>query len=159
MSRISKGVIICLALIGGCSLGQWVGDALQPSVAQAPERAQRQRGLFRDLQLSRQQRQAIRKIRQQYGPQTREKAQLLRQTRQDLKAMIAGESAEDEIRSQFQTLEQLTQETLNLRFENMMAIREVLTPDQRQQLAQKLEARRQQRQQRRREFNRQIPGQ
>ncbi|WP_299490071.1 Spy/CpxP family protein refolding chaperone [Acaryochloris sp. IP29b_bin.137] len=152
MSRVSKGVIICLALIGICSLGQWVGDAFPPSVAQAPERRlprRRFRGLFRDLQLSRQQRQAIRAIRQQYGSQTREKAQLLRQTRKELKAMIASEAAEAEIRAQFQTLEQLTQENLKLRFENMMAIRDVLTPDQRQQLAQKLAERRQQRRQRR----------
>ncbi len=155
MSRISKGAVICLALIGMCAIGQWVGDALRPSVAQAPERPQRRRprGLFRDLQLSRQQRQEIRAIRQKYGPQTREKAQLLRQTRKDLKAMIAGEVAEAEVRAQFQTLERLTQETLKLRFDSMMAIRQVLTPEQRQQLAQRMEERRQQRRQRRRNFN------
>lgn len=146
MSRISKGVMICFALIGVCSLGQWVGNTLQPSVAQAPERPQRRRsGLFRDLQLSRQQRRDIRAIRQQYGSQTREKAQLLRQTRRELKTMIAGESPDAEVRAQFQSLETLTQETLKLRFENMMAIRKVLTPDQRQQLEQKLAERRRQR--------------
>lgn len=146
MSRISKGVVICFALIGVCALGQWVGNALQPSVAQAPERPQRRRsGLFRDLQLSRQQRREIRAIRQQYGTQTREKAQLLRQTRQELKAMITGEAPDAEVRAQFQSLEQLTQETLKLRFENMMAIRTVLTPNQRQQLAEKLAERRRQR--------------
>ncbi len=148
MSRISKGVVICFALIGVCSLGQWVGNTLQPSVAQSPERQRQRPGLFRDLQLSRQQRREIRAIRQQYGPQTREKVQLLRQTRKELKAMIAGESPDAEVRTQFQSLEQLTQETLKLRFENMMAIRKVLTPDQRQQLAEKLAERRRQRQRR-----------
>ncbi|ABW29631.1 Spy/CpxP family protein refolding chaperone [Acaryochloris marina] len=151
MSRITKGVVICFALIGVCSLGQWVGNTLQPSVAQAPERPQRRRpGLFRDLQLSRQQRREIRAIRQKYGPQTREKAQLLRQTRNELKAMIAGEAPEAEVRAQFQSLEALTQETLNLRFENMMAIRKVLSPEQRQRLEQKLAERRRQRRQQRR---------
>ncbi|WP_299405077.1 Spy/CpxP family protein refolding chaperone [Acaryochloris sp. IP29b_bin.148] len=154
MSRINKGILLCLALIGICSLGQWVGNTLQPSVAQAPERPQRRRvrGLFRDLQLSQEQRQAIRAIRQKQGSQTRKKAQLLQQTRQELKTMIAGEATEADVRAQFQTLEQLTQETLKLRFENMMAIRKVLTPKQRQQLAQKLAERRQQRR-----FNLQAP--
>lgn len=146
MSRISKGVVIGFALLGVCTLGQWVGNALQPSVAQAPERPQRRRsGLFRDLQLSRQQRREIRAIRQQYGPQTREKAQLLRQTRKELKSMIAGEAPDAEVLAQFQSLEELTQEVLKLRFENMMAIRKVLTPNQRQQLAEKLAERRRQR--------------
>lgn len=158
MSRLSTGILTFFALIGVWAGGKMVLDTFQPpSIAQSQERLPRSpdrrpppRRLFQDLQLSRQQRQDIRAIHQQYSPQTRERAQSLRQTRQDLRAMIAGETSDTEIRDQFQKLEQLTQETLKLRFESMMAIRNVLTPDQRQRLAQKLEERRRRRQQQRR---------
>jgi Spy/CpxP family protein refolding chaperone len=60
----------------------------------------------------------------------------LHSAQQELVNMMVGTDAAEVIRSQQQQVVQFRQELGELRFENMLAIREILTPEQRQKFAQ-----------------------
>jgi Spy/CpxP family protein refolding chaperone len=133
---------------------------LAQATGQPPNRQVRQRGfaggkLMEQLNLSEAQKQQMTDIRQKYQGQTRQLQQELRSERQKLKDMMAGTANESAIRSQHQRVTQLDQEMHNLRFESMLQMREVLTPEQRRQFAQLMQQRREQYRQRPRDRSQQ----
>ena len=69
----------------------------------------------------------------------------LRAERETLHALMAGDTPEAELRTQYDTVQTLQCEAADMRFETMLATREVLTPEQRSELAELMRQRREER--------------
>lgn len=107
-----------------------------------PRRKGARGGLLKDLNLTSEQRQQIKQIRQQSKNEIRQKRQTMRQARNKLEESIASEASGEQVRSQYNQLKGLRQELADLQFENTFAIREVLTLEQRQKFVQQMQQRR-----------------
>ncbi len=99
-------------------------------------------GLLRALNLSQGQIQKLQTIKQRYHDRIRQNSRNLRQARQELLLLLTGTAANKDVRAKFRQVQSLDQQMTELRFESMMATREILTPEQRRQLAQQLQGRR-----------------
>ena len=97
--------------------------------------------LFQQLNLSRQQKRKIKRIRQQYQAQIIQLKENLRIAQQQLAAMMAGTDSVAEIRAKHEEIARFRQQLATLHFESMLATREILTPQQRQKFAEIIEAR------------------
>ena len=97
--------------------------------------------LFQQLNLSRQQKRKIKRIRQQYQAQITQLKENLRVAQQQLAAMMAGTDSVAVIRAKHEEIAQFRQQLATLHFESMLATREILTPQQRQKFAEIIEAR------------------
>jgi Spy/CpxP family protein refolding chaperone len=101
------------------------------------------RGRFLDrLNLTNNQKQQIASIRQKYRRQIEQLQEDAQAAQEELFNMMAGTESENVIRTKRQEVVQLRQELGDLRFESMMEMRDVLTPEQRTQLAQMIQQRR-----------------
>jgi periplasmic protein CpxP/Spy len=101
------------------------------------------RGKFLEqLNLSNEQRQQIASIRQKYQGQIEQLQERGQTTQEELFEMMAGTESVSDIRAKRDDVVEIRQELGNARFESLLEMREVLTPEQRTQLAQKLERRR-----------------
>ena len=114
-------------------------------LAQAPEalreRPFRDRGarklkLMEEINLSEDQKNQLAAIRDQYKEQIQSLRQQMRSERQKLRDLMAGTASMAEIRVQHQQVAKIGQSLHNLRFESMLEMRQVLTPEQRSQFAQ-----------------------
>lgn len=88
--------------------------------------------LFQQLDLTAQQQQQIKQIHQQYRKQIRHKKNNIAQLQQQLSDMMVGTEPVELLRAKNKKLSILRQELGALRFESMLAIRKILTPQQRQ---------------------------
>jgi periplasmic protein CpxP/Spy len=116
-------------------------DAANPQ----PEGGKLQRGrsqkmgqLFQTLNLTPEQTQKLKSIRQEYKDPIREQQRNLREARQVMQQMIGNNTPASAVLSKFQEIQQMQQSLNQLRFKSLLAMREVLTPAQRQQLAQQM---------------------
>jgi Spy/CpxP family protein refolding chaperone len=98
--------------------------------------------LIEQLNLSNTQQQQIAAIRQKYQGQMSQAKQNMRAAQQQLRDLMAGNGSEAQIRSKHDEVVKLRQELEQLRFQSMLEMREVLTPEQRNQLAQLMQQRR-----------------
>lgn len=98
-------------------------------------------GWLRDLNLTTTQVQQLQAIRQQYHDPLQQNSQKLHQARQELKTLMAGTAPTAEVRAKFQQVQQLSQTVAQVRFDSLLAMREVLSPDQREALAEKFQRR------------------
>ncbi len=98
--------------------------------------------LIEELNLNDNQVQQLNAIRQKYRPQMQQLREQMQATRQELSQMMQGNTSTTDLRKKHQQVIDLDQKLHNLRFENMLAIREILTPEQRRQFAQLMEQRR-----------------
>ena len=96
--------------------------------------------LLQQLNLTSEQQQQIRQIHQQYTQQIRKKRNNLAILQQQLSDMMAGTEPVELIRAKNQQLVTLRQEIGALRFESMLATREILTPQQRQKFREIMES-------------------
>ena len=145
--QLLSGLAMSLFLLGTSS-----NAALSAPKVQQPEQvAQRgdrggpggRRGDFLEqLNLSEAQMQDIREIRERYGPDLQELHGDIRSERDQLRQLMAGSASESEIRSQHSRVLNLHQEMAETRFDSMLEIRNVLTPEQRQEWAELVEQRR-----------------
>jgi periplasmic protein CpxP/Spy len=94
--------------------------------------------LFQNLNLTPDQTQKLKSIRQQYKDPIREQQRNLREARQAMQQMIGSNTPAATVLSKFQEVQQMQQSLNQLRFKSLLAMREVLTPAQRQQLAQQM---------------------
>lgn len=94
------------------------------------------------LNLTPEQRQKINSIRSQNRDQMRSLMTELRQARQRFSQLLSSNASDAEIRQQRQRVESLSQRLRDARFDSMLQVRSVLTPQQRQELAQMREQRR-----------------
>ena len=146
MRRISAIAILML------TLGTTAAATAVPSPAQPETIAQNQKpnrpagkagGMFDQLNLSAEQKQKMQGVRDRYKEQVSQRMQAVRQARQELETMMSGTTANvSQIRDKHRQIMGLTQQLQELRFENTLAMREVLTPEQRTQLSQLMQQRR-----------------
>lgn len=94
------------------------------------------------LDLTNEQKQELSAIRQKYRGQIEPIQNNMQIIQQELFDMMAGVDSTDAIRAKYQEAAQLRQQLGNIRFQSMLEMREVLTPQQRTQLAQMMEQRR-----------------
>ena len=117
-----------------------------PMGMQRPDRATMRQGMedrmARELSLTPEQITRSQALRQQYEGQITPLEQQLRQAREELKTLMTSSTAMDsQIRGKYQQIQQLHQQVENLRFDGKLAFRQILTPEQRQTLAQLMASR------------------
>jgi Spy/CpxP family protein refolding chaperone len=124
---------------------------LQFDASEAPiQLAQRRRGRegdqarwLQELDLTPEQVQEMRAIRERYQPQMETQRETMKAERQALQSLMVGNASEGTIRAQHEVVQDQALELADLRFESMLEIREILTPAQRAQAAELMEERRQ----------------
>ena len=101
------------------------------------QKASRFRGqrLLEKLNLSTAQQEEIQQIQQTYQPKMGEIRVNLRSEREKLAEMISDNESSSSLRSQHQKIIALDQQVHNLRFESMLEMLAILTPEQRQEFA------------------------
>jgi periplasmic protein CpxP/Spy len=104
--------------------------------------------ILRSLNLSVDQKRKLQAARQDFQPRIREGRLKVRTAQVELDEMLAGNASDTALKEKFRQVSQLRQEVQQLQFESVLAMRQVLTPDQRQQFTQTMEKRRELRQQR-----------
>ena len=88
-------------------------------------------GLFQQLNLTAEQQQQIKIIHTRYRQEIRQKRSSIAKLQQQLSDMMVGTEPVELLRAKNQQLNALHQEIGTLRFESMLATREILTPQQR----------------------------
>jgi periplasmic protein CpxP/Spy len=101
--------------------------------------------LAKELNLSRDQIQQLQQLRKNSQGKTKERRQTLQAAKQELAQLIQGNASSDQIRQKRQQVQSLQREIADTNFEHTLAIREMLTPEQRVKLQQIMEQRRQNR--------------
>jgi periplasmic protein CpxP/Spy len=99
--------------------------------------------LVKQLNLSRDQIQRLRQLRKNSQGQNKERRQSLQRNKQELNQLIQGNGSSEQIRQKRQQVQSLQREIADINFEHKLAIREILTPEQRVMLQQIMEQRRQ----------------
>ncbi|MEM7726025.1 MAG: Spy/CpxP family protein refolding chaperone [Cyanobacteria bacterium P01_A01_bin.45] len=112
--------------------------------------------LLQGLNLSSEQMQQVDQIRRQRGDAMQQKRQMVQQVKAELEDLMAGKASQNQVRANYTQFKQVRQEFADMRFENTLAIREVLTPPQREKFIQKMQERREERQKLRERQNRQL---
>jgi Spy/CpxP family protein refolding chaperone len=135
-----------------CSLS--LGFPHTPSLAQTtsptpinperPNRPNRGKGEWlQQLNLTPEQTRQVQAIRERNQGQMEQARNSLRQARQELNQLMDSNASQRQVQDKFAQVQSLQQQVAKLRFENMMAIREILTPEQRQQMRTLMQERRQ----------------
>lgn len=101
--------------------------------------------LAKELNLSPDQIQRLQKLRENAQVQTKERRQTLQKSKQELAQLIQGSASSDQIRQKRQQVQSLQREVADINFEQTLAIREILTPEQRVKLQEIIKQRRQNR--------------
>ncbi len=109
-------------------------------LAQAPNRLDRSENadmpsgkMLKQLNLSTEQLQKLKAIRDRDITRIRDLSQQLRQANKELRDLLASNDGSDVIRAKHTQVMRLQQELQNQHFERMLAMREILTPQQRSQ--------------------------
>ncbi len=135
LRRVSTVVAAIIAMASISALAQ-PNLLLLKAVAQNPtpsaSQQRSQSGLLQALNLTPQQLQQIKVIRNQSKDQITQKRQAVRQAQQELEALMAGTASKDQVRDKYNQLKMLKQELADAQFETTLATREVLNPQQRQ---------------------------
>lgn len=146
-------------------LGAVTASQLQAQMGDRPEIGPHNRGdraerLIEELDLTESQVQQIQTIRQENRDDMQALQTNLWSERETMRNLMASTASEAELRTQHETVQSLRREAADQRFENMLAIRAVLTPEQRIELNQLMQQRQEERRGMRRnnrgdrEFNR-----
>lgn len=107
-----------------------------PSDQMSPDR--RESGWLKDLNLSAEQVQKMRAIRNQYQDKISQGRQSVRQSRQELQALMAGDATETQIRAKYNEIKALKQQVSDAQFESALATRKILNPEQRRKFASRM---------------------
>lgn len=118
-----------------------MGPGSRPGRGDNPEQ------MFEQLNLTPAQLSQIRAIREASRATMQPLREQMRAGHQELRTLMASDASTDEIRQRHSALMTLDQQLRTQRFEVMLQIRDVLTPEQRAELAQLLEQRRSQQRQ------------
>jgi periplasmic protein CpxP/Spy len=92
----------------------------------------RRGGILHGLNLTPAQFKQLSAVRRQYQPSIRDRAKIVRTSQAELRRLLASSASEAEVKSKYQQVQQLRQELQQLRFESLLAMRHILTPQQRQ---------------------------
>jgi periplasmic protein CpxP/Spy len=145
--------LICLSIVGSISATSPARADLAWRIAQNNRSlngelkipAGSMNNLAKELNLSRDQIQQLQKLRKNVQGQTKERRQMLQKSKQELNQLIQGNASSDQIRQKRQQVQSLQREIADSNFEQTLAIREILTREQRVKLQQIIEQRRQNR--------------
>ncbi len=105
-------------------------------------------GWLEQLNLTAEQQQEIQAIRDRYQTQMEASRDQMHQNMERMSQMMGGNTSDNDLRNQHNQILQARQQMGQMQFEQMLAIRNVLTPEQRQQFAQSMQQRRQNRENR-----------
>ncbi len=98
--------------------------------------------LLEQLNLTDSQRDEIRAIQAKYADSIQTNHQDLNNAYQELRTMMINNTSDEVIRSKYQEIMNMRQRSADLRFESMLEVRNVLTQEQRQELADLIEQKR-----------------
>ncbi|AFY31198.1 Spy/CpxP family protein refolding chaperone [Calothrix sp. PCC 7507] len=104
----------------------------------SPQKPQRQTGWLKDLNLTREQTEKIKNIRNQSKNQIVQKREPVRRVQLELRDLLAGKAPKEKVSEKYNQLKLLKQQLADVQFENTLAIREILTPEQRQKFAERM---------------------
>jgi periplasmic protein CpxP/Spy len=99
--------------------------------------------LAKELSLSREQIQKLQQLRKNAQGKNKQRRQNLQIAKQELNQLIQGNASADQVRQKRQQVQSLQREIADTNFEQTLAIREILTPEQRVKLQQIMSQRRQ----------------
>ncbi len=143
--RISALAVLMLTL-GGTAAVIAVPNPIEPETIAQNERPNRPAGkenmMFEQLNLSAEQKQKMQGVRDRYKEQISQRMQAVRQGRQELQTMMSGTANTSQIRDKHRQIMGLKQQLEEVKFESMLATRDILTPSQRSQLSQLMQQRR-----------------
>ncbi len=114
----------------------------RPTAPEAGGRGDRLERLAEELNLTEDQITQMRAIREDTRDEMQALHENLRAEREALHSLMAGEASEADLRSQHEAVQTLHREVADKRFETMLATREILTPEQRTELAELMQQRR-----------------
>lgn len=103
----------------------------RPSEFARKGRGYRMERLWQQLDLTPEQSEQIETIQQQSQADTEPLRQEFQQAHAQMRSLLAGNANSDELRQQHQQIQTLHQQLGNQRFETMLQVREILTPEQR----------------------------
>jgi len=142
--RISALAVLMLTL-GSTTAAIAVPNPIEPQTVAQNQRPNRpggkEGGMFDKLNLSADQKQKMQAVRDQYKDQISQRMQAVRQARQELETMMAGTANASQMRDKHRQIMGLRQQLQDLQFESTLAMRELLTSEQRSQLAQLMQQR------------------
>ena len=142
--RISALAVLMLTL-GSTTAAIAVPNPIEPQTIAQNQRPNRpggkEGGMFEKLNLSADQKQKMQAVRDQYKDQISQRMQAVRQARQELETMMAGTATASQMRDKHRQIMGLRQQLQDLQFESTLAMRELLTSEQRSQLAQLMQQR------------------
>lgn len=137
-------IIAATAALGGAVALAKPNSAFLPSnlLAQAPiERGPgaREPGWLKDLNLTPEQVQKIRALRNQDQNRLSQQRRALRQAHQELRELMASNAPAEQVRQKYDQVKALRQQLGDAQFNNMLAMRELLTPEQRRKFADQMQ--------------------
>lgn len=141
---LTLGTILGLSmttLFAGSTPG--MAEALAQGQGNQPPMNQRSGQLMNALNPTPEQQQQLQGIRQEYQGKMQQQQQQMRQIQKELNELMSGNASESQIRQKHDQLMVLKQQMGQLQFDMMLKMREVLTPEQRSQLADLMQERRQ----------------
>jgi len=146
LSRISVVSFLMLSLGGFVTLAS-PNPLFPQTLAQSPQGPRRaEHGPLKwidQLNLTDQQKQKLLAVQSQYKDQISQRQQAVRQANKELREMMVGNSSADQIRRKHTQVQQLRQQLEESRLNSMLAMRDVLTSEQRSKLAQLMQQRHQ----------------
>jgi len=151
LRRASVLAVLTLSLGSAVAFTQpnWFPQATAQNTEEQPEKRRLERGpgrdkarLIQELNLTPEQTQRLQAIQNQYQDQISQRRQAVRQARQELVELMAGTASENQVREKHRQVEALQQQAEAVKFDSLLAMREVLTPEQRRQFAERMQRRR-----------------
>lgn len=143
LHRVSLWSALLLSLGGIVALVN--PNVFPPQVAQGimgkTSQKQGDRGLMQQLNLTQNQKQQLQTIQQQYREPLHEQRQKLAQAQQELSELMASTASQNQIREKYRQVEALRQQVGALNLDSMLAMREVMTLEQRSRFAQLMQKR------------------
>lgn len=146
---LHRSLLAALMLSLGGAIAFASPTLLPQAIAQNTQNTEEQRRpergkarLMQELNLTSEQTQQIQAIRNQYQDRISQRWQAARQAQRELVDLMAGTASEAQVREKHRQVETLKQQVSQIRFDSTLAMREVLTPEQRRQFAERMENRR-----------------
>lgn len=147
LRRVSALAVLMLSLGGAMALvnpnflgSQAIAQNTEDQREGRPDRGKAR--LIQELNLTPDQTQRLQAIQDQSQVQISQRKQAARQARQELVDLMAGTAPESQVREKYRQVEALKQQAEDARFDSLLAMREVLTPEQRRQFAERMQDRR-----------------
>lgn len=148
LATIIVSVILSLPVFASYSLSipnsspySWNTESIFADSSLAIIREKQSFNLFQQLNLTTEQQRQIKAIHSQYRQQIRRKKDAIVRLQRQLSDMMVGTEPVELLRAKNQQLNNLHQEIGTLRFESMLATREILTPQQREKFRDLVQAR------------------